>query len=54
MSSASPMAYPLSVRRLRHPAEIPVFVLMVALGLFTHDGRPEPAQPSPEPVTPAG
>jgi len=54
MSSASPMAHQPSVRRLRHPAEIPVFVLMVALGLFTHDGRPEPAQPSPEPVTPAG
>src|SRR4029079_11516767 len=33
MSSASPMAYPLSVRRLRHPAEIPVFVLMVVLNI---------------------
>jgi Zn-dependent protease with chaperone function len=33
MSSASPTAHPLSARRLRHPAEIPVFVLMVVLNI---------------------
>src|ERR1044072_3887859 len=33
MSSASPMAHQPSVRRLRHPAEIPVFVLMVVLNI---------------------
>src|SRR5690242_17352879 len=33
MPSASPTAHPLSARRLRHPAEIPVFVLMVVLNI---------------------
>ena len=33
MSSASPMAHRPSTRRLRHPAEIPFFVLMVVLNI---------------------
>ena len=35
MSSASPMAHLPSTRRLRHPAEIPFFVLMVVLNIAT-------------------
>jgi len=39
-----PRSHPFTVRRLER---------LHTLGLFTH-GRPEPAQPSPEPATPAG
>jgi Zn-dependent protease with chaperone function len=38
-------SHPFTVRRLER---------LHSLGLLTHDGRPEPAQPSPEPVMPAG
>ena len=40
-----PRSHPFTVRRLER---------LHSLGLLTHDGRPEPAQPSPEPVTSAG
>ena len=38
-------SHPFTVRRLER---------LHSLGLLTHDGRPEPAQPLPELVTPAG
>jgi hypothetical protein len=40
-----PRSHPFTVRRLER---------LHTLGRFTRDGRSEPAQPSPEPVTPAG
>ena len=40
-----PRSHPFTVRRLER---------LHSLGRFTRDDRPEPAQPSPEPATPAG
>jgi len=37
-----------------HPFTVRMLERLHSLGLLTHDGRPEPAQPLPELVTPAG